>query len=537
MTSKVLYNPERQLTGLDFVLRRAAELYPDRIAVDDRMRACTVSYGQLRARTSQLARALQRLEVQRGDLVSYAFFNEHASVETLFACAMIGAVAVPINARLHPTEVGAYLKRLGCRLMLVNVELEHLADPEVTPTIIIRSHRRVGGNAEFDYERLLDAESDTPLQPSAYWEDPCMMAMTGGTSGPPKAAVWTHCGFLLEILSTTLALSVKRGSKSICLAPCYHAAGLGWGVMPVLWQGGTLIMPPSATFNAAFLQSELRRTPIDYLLMVPALIEPLHDVWDQAPLFSSTVCVTSAPTAPAQRLKLAKMFPSASIVAGYGMTETLSMSFQSVGEFLTMPTAVGEASAVSRIRIVDANLRTVPAGTIGQIAGRTLPMSLGYQDDETNTHRAFRTLLDDPEGLEWMLTGDIGFLDPEGRLTIVDRAKDIILTGGENVPSIEVEGIVGSHPGVRECAAIGLPDERWGERVTIVIVAREENDEEAIAREAVSLCRAQLAAYKVPKEVVFVDALPRSAVGKVLKRELIRMKYRTRFNTSGLERS
>ncbi len=532
-----LTNPERQLTGIDFVLRRAVDLYPARIAIDDRLRARSLSYGQLYARSTQLARALARLGVKRGDLLAYAFLNEHASLEALFACTLLGAVAVPINGRLSPGEVAGYLKRHQCKTMLVCAELAHLASAETTPLIVHRSTEGQPPAGTLDYETLLGAEPEQPLPAVARWEDPYMMAMTGGTTGSPKAAVWGHGGCLLDILSVALHMNVPRGCKSICLAPTYHAAGLGWGVMPVLWQGGTVIMPPTATFNPAFLQSELRATHIHYLLVVPAHIEPLHDVWDQAALHADLVCVTSAPTAPAQRAKLAKMFPEANIVAGYGMTETFSMAIQTPGEFLSMATSVGEPSAVSRIRIVDDEGRPVPQGTRGHIVGRTLGMSMGYHDDEDNTRKSFQHLADDAEGLEWMMTGDVGVLDEEGRLTIVDRAKDIIITGGENVASLEVESVVSSHAQVRECAAVGLPDERWGEKVTIVIALRDTNgDRERVGREVIALCREKLASYKVPKTVAYLDALPRSPFGKVLKRDLVAASYATLFETSGWKR-
>lgn len=532
-----LKNPERQRTGIDFVLRRAADLYPGRVAIDDRLRGRTVTYEQLRARSTQLARALARLGVGKGDLVAYAFFSEHASIEAMFACTMLGAIAVPLNGRLRNTEVWPYLQQHGCRLMLLNHELAHLANPELTPTLVLRGGPVDGLDGALDYEALLAAESDTPLPPVAHWDDPHMMAMTGGTTGSPKAAIWAHGGCLLDILSVALHMGVGRGCTTICLAPTYHAAGLGWGVMPVLWQGGRVIMPPTVSFNARFLQSELRATRIDYLLLVPALIEPLHDVWDGEPLQVGSLCVTSAPTAPAQRQKVSKMFPDAPIIAGYGMTETFSMTIQTPGEFLAQPLAVGEPSAVSRIRIVDDEGRRLPQGATGQIVARTLGMSLGYHDDEANTSKSFRCLPDDPEGLEWMMSGDIGRLDEEGRLTIVDRAKDIIITGGENVASVEVEAVIGEHPQVRECAAIGLPDERWGERLTVVAALRDMSlANEATARELVGLCRQRLAGYKVPKEIAFIEALPRSAFGKVLKRDLPQARFHSRFDGSSWRR-
>lgn len=526
---------ERRLSGIDFIIRRAADLYPARLAIDDRLRGRRLSYGELYSRSIRLARALTRLGVGKGDPVAYAFFNEHASLEAVFACSMIGAVAVPINGRLQPTEVGPYLRKHSCAVMMTNAELAHLADPAVSSTIVLRDAQGQAPHHALDYEALLAAESEQPLPAVVRWEDPYMMAMTGGTTGSPKAAVWSHGGAMMDALSVALHMGVRRGACSVCLAPTYHAAGLGWGVMPVLWQGGYLIMPPSATFSAAFLQDELRRSAVDYLLVVPALIEPLHDVWDGEPLRAGNVCVTSAPTTPAQRAKLALMFPDSELIAGYGMTETFSMTVQSPAEFLEMSLAVGEPSAASRVRIVNNDGRPVPVGTVGHIVGRTQGMCFGYDLDEENTRSTFRRLTDDSENLEWVFTGDIGFLDEEGRLTIVDRAKDVIISGGENVASVEVEAVVAVHPLVRECAAFGLPDERWGERVTVAIVTRDPaSDLRGIGCEVIAQCRKQLAGYKVPKEIVFLDALPRTPFGKVVKRRLQSAEFLQRFNAAQL---
>ncbi|MGQ9367036.1 AMP-binding protein [Azospirillum sp. ST 5-10] len=524
----LIANAERRAGGIDFILRRGAELHPERRAIEDPGSGTVLTYEDLRARATRLARALAARGVGKGTPVAYAFFNEPAAVETLFACGMLGAVAMPLNSRLTTAEAHGYLARHGCAVLVANGELARLGDPAVQTLRVVRGGG--GGEGALDYEAILAGESAAPLPPAAVMEDPYMMAMTGGTTGGPKAAVWSHGGSMLDILAVALHMEIGRRCTTICLAPTYHAAGLAWGLLPVLWQGGTVIMPPGRSFDAAFVLDTLRSRRVDYMLIVPAMIGALHDAWDGVPLAApASMCVTSAPTPERQRRRLAAMFPDTHILAGYGMTETFSMTVQTAGEFLEHPLSVGEPSAVTRIRIVDDAGRAVPRGTAGHILGRTLGMALGYHDDEANTRRAFRRIPDDPEGLEWMDTGDIGVQDGDGRLTIVDRAKDIIVTGGENVSSVEVESVIIENAWVRECAVIGLPDERWGERVVAVLATTPAAaaDEET-ARAVHALCRERLSAYKVPKEFVFVDLLPRSLVGKVLKRDLAGMHFERR---------
>lgn len=534
MPTRVLPNPERRRTGVDFIVRRAAELYPQRIAIDDRLHKRQFTYGELYHRSTQLARALARLGIQKGDLVAYAFYNEHTSLEILFACTILGAVALPLNNRLQPEEAQNYLHRHGCRVFVGNRLLQHLVDPNQLDVLVLH-----GDNGEpqiasaLDYETLVAAEPTTPLPPAATWEDPYMMAMTGGTTGGSKAAVWGHGGSMLDMLGIALHMGIGRRCRTICLAPTYHAAGLGWGVLPVLWQGGTLVMPPSPSFSPQFLANELRTSHIDYLLLVPALVELLYDSWDKKPFDAGVVCVTSAPSPPAQREKIAQMFPDADLQAGYGMTETFSIAMQDPGELTSQARSVGEVCSVSRVRIVDTLGKSQPPGSTGQIAVRTLAMAMGYQNDEANSKFTFVTLQDDPEDLEWCMTGDIGSLDEDGRLTVVDRVKDIIITGGENVASVEVESIACEHAGLHECAVVGKPDQKWGEKVVLVVAAADpQADKEALARELIALCRSRLAAYKVPKEVAFVDALPRSAFGKVLKRNVASMDFLLTFDTN-----
>jgi len=516
-------NPERRLGGLDFILSRCAELYPQRICIDDRLCGRALTYRELQERSLRLAWALRGLGVAKGERIGYAFHNEHASIEALFACALLGAVAVPLNTRLSPRESGPYLTAQGCRVFIARDGLQQLGEDAGTEHLILRGESGgSGGGGGLDYESLLAAHEPRPIQAQARWEDPYMLAMTGGTTGGSKAVAWTHGGSLLDILSVIANLGVRRGHATICYAPTYHAAGLGWAFMPSFWQGGTVIFPASTTFDPAFFYETVRARNVEYMFLVPAMIGPLYQTWDGVPVRGlRSLGVASAPTPERQRKMLSEIFPETDLVIGYGMTETFSISVQSPSDFLAFPAGAGEAALDARIRVVDEDGRVVPPGTEGQIVARTLATGLYYNNDPENTQAAFRTLTDDEEGLEWVFTGDIGVLDADGRLTIVDRLKDVIISGGENISSVEVETLLMADPAVKDCAVVGRPDERWGERVCAVIVpADPEADSKAVARALLARCHETLARYKAPKEFAFVEALPRSPFGKVLKRDL-----------------
>jgi acyl-CoA synthetase (AMP-forming)/AMP-acid ligase II len=245
--------------------------------------------------------------------------------------------------------------------------------------------------------------------------------------------------------------------------------------------------------------------------------------------------MASAPVPKPLRVKVSEMFPSADKLVGYGMTECFSISMQEPKDFLEHSESVGQAALVARLRIVDDNGHEVPRGTSGHVVARTMGQSLYYNHDPDSTSGTFRSCVNDSEGLEWVYTGDIGVLFEDGRLTLLDRAKDIIISGGENVASSEVESVIAFHPKVRECAVIGVVDEKWGERVCAVIVSSaNEADPKGLAGELYASCRANLGPYKIPKQFVFVNALPRNAFGKVLKRELRARSYEISFDADKL---
>ncbi len=529
-------NPERQLGGVDFILHRAAELYPDRIAIDDRLNGSRVTYAELRRRAIQLARALESLGVRKGDVIASAFRNEAMAIEVLFACCMLGAVNAPINTRLATAEAREYLDRIGAVAFVGLRALHSFVEGTGVRHTVLRgesgSALPVGAR---DYETFFTAQSGDPFPARANWGDPYFICMTGGTTGGSKGVVCSHAGCLLDMLAIANHWTIRNGYRALCCAPVYHAAGLSWACMPVLWQGGTLVFPASVAFDPAAFLRIVAEEGIDTFFIVPAMVAPLHEKWDGVPMTGlKSIALASAPVPRPLRVKVAEMFPAADALVCYGMTECLTITSQQARDFLQHGESSGEPALTARVRILDDAGLPVPRGTPGNVVTRTFAQALRYQNDPANTAATFRPCPGDPEALDWLYTGDVGFLDEGGRITLLDRAKDIIISGGENVASSEFEAVLALHARVRECAVIGLADEKWGEMVCAVIVAADGTDERGLAQELLALCRARLAGYKAPKRFVFTAALPRSAFGKVLKRDLRGQVFTTTFDAGTL---
>lgn len=522
----LLGNPERKRGGVEFLLHRAAEIYPDRVAIDDRLNGTTTTYAELRSRAVQLARSLERLGIGAGEPVAYVFQNETTPFEIIFACSMLGAVAMPLNNRLAPAEARAYLGRQQVETLIARPEFLSYAEDTPVRRLIVRQSGGALIDEAIDYESLFEQVPDTPFPPRVSWDDPYIIMMTGGTTGGSKGATLCHGNAMFDMLSIINHWDIKRGYKSLACAPIFHAAGLGWACMPVLWQGGTLIFPATTSFDPSAFLDVVSSEPVDSLFMVPAMVGPIHATWDGVPIETlKSLVLASAPVPEQLRRQLVEIFPAAASLVCYGMTETYSIAMQSPEDFIAWPASSGEPALAARVRVLDDDSQELPRGEVGNVVTRTLGQCAYYSNDEENTFGTFKALPGDPEELAWTDTGDLGFMDDGGRIHLVDRAKDVIISGGENVPSVEVEAVISSHPSVRECAVVGQADKVWGERVVAVLVCSEDavaepGGQAKVAQEILSACREQLAAYKSPKAFAFLDVLPRSAFGKVLKRDL-----------------
>jgi len=513
-----LKNPERQLANIAHIVTRGAEIHPDRIAIDDLLNDRRLSYRELDQRITRLARAMLGLGIGKGDIVAAMFWNEHAMVETIFACARIGAIVAPLNSRLLATEVTEYVNDHGCTAIVAN---DGFADRFDAADAGIRIAR--GGTADWlDYEALIAGQIADPLPVTTSFDEPYRLVSTGGTTGKSKGVLHSHVGTYFTVLADIAEYGIGRGWHTLSILPTYHVAGMEWGLFTILWRTGTVVFPADTSFNPQRYLAEIRKHDIEYLALVPAVIAPLFDAWDGVPLRGPrTVITTAAPTSPPLRRKLVEMFPDANVLAAAGLSESLNLATQSPGEILSHPDGIGEPHIDTRLLILDDDDRVVARNTPGHIAMRNFNTALGYHHDDAAAAVTWRARQGDAEGLHWCFTGDIGVMDEDGRVTLVDRSKDVIKTGGESVPSVEVETVYSEHPGIRDCAAVGVEDERWGEAILLVAVKNDPAANDAdLAADIFQYGRDRLAGFKRPKKIAFTESLPRSHFGKVLKRDL-----------------
>ena len=531
-----LRNSERQLANIAWMVSRGAELHPDRIAIDDLLSQRRLSYGELDARITRLARGLIGAGIGKGDMVATMFWNEHAIVETIFACARIGAIVAPLNVRLLGSEVTEYVNDHDCRAIVANAEFAGLF-AGATPTIRIAKGDIEGWQ---DYEAVIAAQTDTAMPMATCFDEPWRLVSTGGTTGKSKGVLHSHVGTLFTVLADIAEYGIRRFWQTLSVLPAYHVAGMEWGLFTILWRGGTVIFTATKSFDPVRYLAEVRTRDIEYLPLVPALINPLFNAWDGIPLTGPrTVVTTAAPTSAPLRRKLSEMFPEADILAAAGLSESLNMATQGRGELLEYPESIGMPHVDTRVLILDDHDRPVPRGEPGHIAMRNFNTALGYHRNAEATAATWRLRRNDPEGLEWCFTGDIGVMDGDGRISIVDRSKDVIITGGESVPSVEVETVYAECPDIRDCAAVGVEDTHWGEAILLVAVRIAPKTEastdqgpadEDLANDLFLFGRDRLAGFKVPRKIAFVDALPRSHFGKVLKRDLREQSFKRIFD-------
>ena len=477
-------------------IRDRARTTPTRVAIDSM--DVRVTYAELDARSDRAAARLAAAGVVRGDRVASISGNDPAHVALLFACAKLGAALVPLSWRLAPVEIRYELDDADPRALVVADEHGRLADE--TGSNVLR----------LGFEEL-EEDAGEPPRVEVDDDDPLFVIYTSGTTGKPKGAVLTHANTFWTSLS--FDRTCPMGDREIVLQvlPQYHIGG--WNVQSLLawWAGATVVLEPAFdTERALALIAEKRVTT---MMGVPAtyLFIAESPSFASADLSSLRLAVVGGAPMPESLLETWKE-RGVEIVQGYGLTEAAP-------NVLCLPPEDASRKlgfAGKPYAHVDVALRNLVTGehlegpTTGELVVRGPNVFAGYWRNPEATAATFA------EG--WLLTGDIAERDEEGYYRIAGRLKDLVISGGENVYPAEIEEVLHAHPAVAEAAVIGVPDERWGEVCTAYVALRPgaDCDEE----ELLDWCHARLARFKVPRDVQLVDALPRSGVGKVLKREL-----------------
>jgi acyl-CoA synthetase (AMP-forming)/AMP-acid ligase II len=491
---------------------RAALVYDD----------AEITFTDLHRRTKQLANALLTLTAP-GSRVAILSQNRPEFVDAYFGVPMAGMGLTFLNYRLNPRELSRIIADADASVLLVeDAYAEAVAGirDELTSvtTVVVIGGEDPAGIADLRYDELLASAPDTEPDVAVSEQDLAWLIYTSGTTGMPKGAMLSHRSLLTSINSWMIhSTSSVASDVSLMMFPLCHIAGIG--VLSGVLMGVTLVL--RRAYEPLDAMTMIDRYGVTATSFAPTMLSMLlqHPRIDDFSLASLRTIAYGGSSMPVETLRRAMArFPGADFVQGFGMTELSGnvLYFDpdshrlAADERPELLAAAGRTMALSSIRLVDEDMRDVAVGEVGEIVVRGDQVMLGYWRRPEANEEAFAG--------GWFHTGDMGRADAEGYTAIVDRKKDMIVTGGENVYSKEVEDVIYGVPGVAEASIIGLPDPHWGENVTAVVVAAD--GAHVTAEDVIAACRAALAGYKKPKQVFFVDELPRNASGKILKREL-----------------
>ena len=509
--------------GIGNWLRRRAVSSAGRPALVFRGRR--TGYAELADRVDRLASALQGEGIERGHRVAYLGDNHPSFIEALFASALTGAIFVPLNTRLSAPELSYMLSDSGARLLIVTERLFSQAEAAVAgaPVRMIEvSDQETPGRD--DYQAFL-ATGGTWRQPSpaVTLDDPALIVYTSGTTGRPKGAVLSHGNLTWNAVNVLADYDILSTDRSLMISPLFHVASLGMGCLPILLKGATVLL--EERFSPAGALRSVEQFHATALSGVPTTFQLMMEdpAWNETDL-SSLRMLTCGGSAVPDRVRDAFEGRGLSFSGGYGMTEAapgITMLPPSFSVERKGSSGIAHFFTEFRLRDEGGHLHRLDAR--GEIETRGPNVFLGYWNNPGASAEAFT---DDG----WLRTGDVGSTDADGFLTIADRAKDMIISGGENIYSAEVEQAILALDGVTGAAVIAVPHPRWGEvpHAFVTVAAGATLDPE----EMVTRLSTRLARYKVPRTLEIVHELPRTASGKVQK-NLLRARYAARVADVG----
>lgn len=479
------------------------------------------TWAELADRSARLAAVLRSLGLQKGDRIGLLGLNADTYLEYMLGVWWAGGAINPVNTRWSPAEVAFSLDDCDTKILLIDDAFAGWTDDLRAKSRSLRQVIHIGDKetpaGALAYERLL-AQAQPDEDRCGGGDDLAGVFYTGGTTGFPKGVMLSHNALLGNAAGSLLDVNFADDERVLVVAPMFHLAGMCVAIRALV-RGSRMIFVES--FDPVRVLDAIATERATFTLLVPTMLQRLieHPRFPEFDIGSMRKIIYGASPINGELLeRLLKVFPDVSFYQGYGMTET-------GGPYTVLPAWChhGTSEAEKRLlrsagrpvwgmemRIEDSAGAEVPTGEVGEIVSRGVSLMQGYWNREQETRDAFRN--------GWLRSGDMGYVDERGFLYIVDRLKDMIVTGGENVYSAEVENVLSRHPAVASCAVIGIPSERWGEQVHAVAVLAEGN--EATAAELREFCKQHIAGYKCPASVEFRSELPLSGAGKLLKHVL-----------------
>ncbi|MBW7849798.1 MAG: AMP-binding protein [Rhodospirillales bacterium] len=486
---------------LSATIRYHAHAHPERLAIiygEQR-----VTYADLYDRLTRVAGLLRAQGIGRGDVVLVLMKNSTAFIEIALAVSHLGAVFLPVNFRLSPEEVAYIADNAGAKIAFVDTELAANA-PRLDRVVV------VDAAAQADMRRACGGAA--PVIEAAHCRPDEMFRLmyTSGTTDRPKGVMHNYENFYWKCLDHVIVLGLTRDEKLLVVGPLYHVGAFDLPGVALLLVGGTMCVLRDFDAGAALAAIETERLSCGW--MAPVMLNAIlaHPDGAKRDLTSFKWCIGGGEKTPESRIRgFTTVFTHGRYIDAYGLTESCSGdTMMEAGREIDKIGSTGRVLPLTDIAVMDDGGRPLPAMSEGEICLRGPRITRGYWKDEAKTAASYHG--------DWFRTGDVGYLDPEGFLYLTDRKKDMIISGGENIASSEVERVIYALPQVSEAAVVGVPDERWGERPVAVVVLKPGT--RLTADELVEHCGKHLARFKVPRTLVLRDALPRNPSGKVLKR-------------------
>lgn len=491
------------MVTLSAFIRFHASRTPDRLALvygDQR-----ITYADFLDRIDCMAGFLRSRGVGEGDVVALLMKNSAAFLEIAFAASHLGAVFLPLNFRLAAAEVAFIADNAGARLIFTDTELAAAVVGDARAVLVDEAAQSDG--------RVLAGTSGrgTPMSARAA-SDLFRLMYTSGTTDRPKGVMHSYENFYWSAMDHVMALELTAADRLLAVGPLYHVGAFDLPGMAVLWQGGMVCI--LRDFDPDAVLRSIEQEKLTGVWLAPVMVGRIlsHPDRGRYDVGSLKWAVGGGERTPEQRIRdFTGVFGNARYVDGYGLTESCSGdTLMEAGREIEKIGSTGRALAHVDIQIRDDAGAVLPAGSAGEICLRGPKITKGYWNDPAKTAASFYG--------EWFRTGDVGYLDADGFLFLTDRKKDMIISGGENIASSEIERVIFLLPQVSEVAVIAIPDERWGEAPAAVVVLKEGEalDTETLERH----CRQHLASFKVPKRLLIRSLLPRNPSGKILKRVL-----------------